>query len=314
MIEEKGIIVHPDEVTETWERVVLSSDIRTFGIHPAGGRGSHERVLDLARNGLPGDGSRILGRIRSAGIGIEYDLHAMSMLLPRELFGSHPEYFRLDEKGERNPDFNCCASNEEALEIVSERSAFLARHLAPSTHRYHLWLDDVRGKCCRCPDCAGLSPSDQAMKICNAVLRGLRQVDPLASESYLAYIDTTSVPEHVLPDDGIFLEFAPFERDFHAPMESEVNASSAAAARDLLSFFAPEKARVLEYWLDNSLFSSWTKPPKKFALDRDVVERDLEFYAKLGCSAVTTFACFLGRDYEERYGFPDLSGYLRFRA
>ncbi len=313
MINEKGVIVHPDEITERWEKTVLSSDINLFGIHPVGGQGSHNRVLDIALHGLPGSGNAVKDRLIKNGIAFEYEMHAMSMLLPRELFDTHPEYFRLDEDGNRNADYNCCSSNEDALEIISEKAAFIAKTLPPSDHRYNLWLDDVKDKCCHCKDCERFSSSDQAMRIYNAVLRGLRRVDPLATESYLAYVDTTVVPQKVAPDDGIFLEYAPFERNFHIPMENEVNASSANDAKRLIEFFGRGKAKALEYWLDNSLYSSWTKPPKKFVLDKEVAERDLEFYDRLGYTTVTTFACYLGSDYEELYGFPDLNGYIKYK-
>lgn len=311
MIKEKGVIVHPDELTPSWEKTVLSSDINLFGIHPVGGQGSHDRVLGLAQNGLPGDGNAVRDRLINSGIAFEYEMHSMSMLLPRELVAAHPEYFRLDEEGNRNPDYNCCASNADALEIISEKASFIAKTLPPSDHRYNLWLDDVKDKCCHCKECAALSSSDQAMILYNAVLRGLRKIDPLAEESYLAYVDTTVVPTKICPDDGIFLEYAPFERDFHKPMTDEVNASSANDAKKLIEYFGKGKAKVLEYWLDNSLYSSWTKPPKKFVLEKEVTERDLEFYDRLGYTTVTTFACYLGRDYEELYGFPDIKGYIK---
>ena len=55
---------------------------------------------------------------KSQGILIEYEIHAVSYLLPRELFGSHPEYFRADESGIRHQQSNFCVSNDEAMEIV----------------------------------------------------------------------------------------------------------------------------------------------------------------------------------------------------
>ena len=39
--------------------------------------------------------------------------------------------------------------------------------------------------------------------------------------------------------------------------------------------------------------------------------RDLDYYDRLGFAAATTFACYLGEDYEAENGpLPDLSGYL----
>ena len=53
-----------------------------------------------------------------AGLDFEYEEHAMSWLLPRELFATHPEYFRMDENGVRQSDGNGCPSCQEGLEVL----------------------------------------------------------------------------------------------------------------------------------------------------------------------------------------------------
>ena len=312
MIAHKGVVVHPDEITPTWEDVITRSDIDILGIHPVGGDGSHDRVRALARDGLPEAGADIARRLASRGVGIEYELHVMSLLLPRELFPKHPEYFRLDEKGERTADYNCCASNADALEIIAQNACELAKKLPSSTGRYCFWLDDVRDKYCHCPDCRELSASDQALAVYNAVQRGVRRADPLAKQSYLAYCGASELPRKVTPEDGIYLEYAPFDRNFKLPMADPANAASAENARLLAAFFGAREGKVLEYWLDNSMFSGWKKPPKELHADSELIKRDLEFYDSLGFGTVTTFACYLGNDYESLYGAPDLGGYAVF--
>ncbi|MBO4407366.1 MAG: DUF4838 domain-containing protein [Clostridia bacterium] len=309
MILEKGVVVHPDEVTGFWRDTFLQTDLRLLGIHPVGGAGSHGRVKKLAEEGLPAESRDHLATLKRAGVGIEYELHVMSLLLPRELFARHPEYFRTDEKGGRNPDLNCCASNPDALEIVAENAARLARALPSSTHRYSFWLDDARSGICRCPACASLSAADQALLVYNAVERGIRRADPLGRQSYLAYCGASELPARVTPEDGIYLEYAPFDRDPTLPMTHSGNAPSAKNARELAAFFGAKEGKVLEYWLDNSKYSGWKKPPKKLVPDPDVIRRDLDFYDLLGFRTATTFACFLGEDYEALWGKPDLGGY-----
>lgn len=312
MIVHKGVVVHPDEITPFWKNAILNSDIDILGVHPVGGDGSHERVRALAEEGLPGECGEIAKELASRGAGIEYELHVMSLLLPRELFSTHPEYFRLDEKGERSPDYNCCASNKDALEIISQNAFMLAKKLPATTHRYCFWLDDVRDKCCSCPECARLSVSDQALSVYNAVQRGIRRADKQGRQSYLAYCGATELPRGITPEDGVYLEYAPFDRNFKLPMSDPANAVSAKNAFELASFFGAKEGKVLEYWLDNSMFSGWKKPPKELKTDPDLIKRDLEFYDKLGFETVTTFACYLGSDYESLYGAPDISGYAVF--
>ena len=77
--------------------------------------------------------------------------------------------------------------------------------------------------------------------------------------------------------------------------------------RNLLDFFGKDDAKVLEYWYDNSLFSKWKKPPVSFTPDSEAILRDYAFYRDLGFKNLSSFACFLGADYVELYGEPDLS-------
>ena len=76
----------------------------------------------------------------------------MAWLLPRHLFDRHPDWFRMDEKGSRAADFNLCASNPDALDYVSERTALLAELLDTGTSKYYYWIDDVCGYSCHCPE------------------------------------------------------------------------------------------------------------------------------------------------------------------
>ena len=116
------------------------------------------------------------------------------------------------------------------------------------------------------------------------------------------------------PAEGIYLEYAPMDRDFDRPLsdaESEKNRDQTSVLPALLSCFGKTDAMACEYWLDNSMYSRWTKPPKYFEWNRDVTVQDLEFYDRWGFAAATTFACYLGPDYEETHGsFPEIGEYL----
>ena len=311
MITKKGVVIHPEEITKTWEKAILGSDINILGIHPVGGEHSHEKVKALADNGFPNEKDLIIKNLVSKGVSIEYELHAMSLLLPRELFASQPRYFRMNEKGERTPDYNCCASNKDALEIISDSASDLALKLPYSSDIYNFWLDDVFDASCKCGECSRLTSSDQALVIYNAVLRGLKRVNKNAKQSYLAYCGASDPPANIEPEEGIFLEYAPFKRDFFKPLISGDNALSVACARNAIAFFGVRGAKALDYWLDNSLYSGWKKPPLEFHINADIVMRDIEFYESLGFESVTSFACYLGEDYERLFGAPVLDGYIK---
>lgn len=310
----RGLLVHPDELGDLWVSRLKGSDIGIVGLHPVGGKKANETLEQLCRDLQDGRFDRPFAALREMGIEIEFEAHAMSWLLPREEFVAHPEWFRMNKEGERVGDFNLCPSNEEGMDYVARRTAKLAQILKPTTHRYYFWIDDVRDSYCHCPDCSALSPSDQALKIYNKLLEGIRTVDPLATHCYLAYQATREVPRKVDPSEGIFLEYAPFDRDFHRPLSDaacEKNAIETAPLSGLLERFGKNGAKVLEYWLDNSLFSKWKKPPQPFKNDVPVMREDLRYYEALGFTDATVFACYLGEDYEVLHGAPDLEDYLK---
>jgi hypothetical protein len=130
------------------------------------------------------------------------------------------------------------------------------------------------------------------------------QTDALA---FLAYMDTLTPPTQVKPAEGIFVEYAPIDRIRMKPVPPA--SEDDAAIRPLLGYFGTQDAKVLEYWYDNSLFSGWKKPPVKFVPDAELVRGDCAYYKSAGFSYITSFACFLGEDYESLYGSVDITAF-----
>ena len=310
----RGILVHPEDLTSDWIERTARAGLNTLGLHPVGGQMAHEslqRAIDLHTTPHM---RRLLAMAADRGINVEYEAHVMGWLMPRHLFSVHPDWFRMDETGARVADFNMCASNPEALDYLAERTALLASLTDTGARKYYFWTDDVCGYSCHCPECRKLSPSDQQLRLINAMLRGLKKYDSRAQLCYLAYHDALETPKNVMPLEGVFLEYAPISRNHHRPIFDKncpENAEQSAPLEGLVEFFGKKDARVLDYWMDNSLFSNWTKPPKPFRLDAEVMRQDVAFYKKLGFSEITSFGCYLGEDYDALYGKTDLSEYGR---
>ena len=311
----KGLIMHPEDLTKNTIDRMAASGLNTLGLHPVGGKDAAKTLEQAIIWQNEGEGGELIRYAMEKGLRVEYEAHAMGWLLQRELFSEHPEWFRMNDKGERTPDVNLCPSCQEALDYLSERTALLARLLDTGCHRYFYWLDDVSGiSACCCPECSKLSASDQQMRVVNAMVKGIRSVDPEGELCYLAYLDALEAPTRVEPETGVFLEYAPFRRDFTRPLndpDCAKNVSETRSLRNLLSCFGAKGARVLDYWMDNSLFSNWTKPPKPLVFHAEVMKRDLDFYADLGFEDVTSFGCYLGADYRALYGIPPIVQYGR---
>ncbi len=317
MIARRGIVIHAGDCGDYWAGRLENSGLNVVGVHPAGGMDAHRSLEDCIRFLGTAEWRRFASRMERTGIAVEFEMHALSWLLERDRFEKNPDWFRMDESGQRTPLFNCCASHPDALDRIRERAAELARIFKPDTHRYHFWIDDVASAGCACPRCRSLSASDQAMILYGAIADGVCSVDPAARVSYLAYCETLKLPETIRPDERLFLEFAPIARDFEHSLfdpTCEKNAVQTANLPALLELFGRRDAKALDYWVDNSLFSGWQLPPKKFALNAAVCRADVTAYRALGFEAVTSFGCFLGENYRDLWGDADLDEYYRILA
>ena len=302
----RGVILDTNDLsTLNWPRLARDAGLTTIATHIT----PSEVIRFLERR----EGKLFLERCAEYQIAVEHELHAVGELLPRSLFAEKPELFRMDDAGERVGDYNACPSNPETLAVIAENGVKTARICRSTTGRYFYWIDDGRPMC-RCPKCREFSPSEQALLIENALLAALRaEIDSSATIAHLAYYATMEPPQKVKPDDGVFLEFAPYERTWEKPLSDgaagrpgKMNHAETLAVLDRnLAVFPAETAQALEYWLDLSLASGYKKPTPKLPWRPDICRADVKTYAEHGIRNMTSFAVYIDGDYEKRYG--DLS-------
>ncbi len=311
-----GVVIYLTELSEYWLEQIKDTGLNYLGLHPVSkpdlrGRSIAEAVEWIKKP----ETQDLLDRLAGIGIDVEYEMHALSWLLPREMFSKHQEWFRMNENGERVDDYNCCPSNPQVLEYLSERAAELTKIFKTSTGRYHFWTDDVPNPKCHCPKCREMTISDEAVTIYNALLQGARSVQSDAKMAYLAYDGAMAPPVSVKPDKGLFLEFAPMSRNLMRPIgdpDSQTNSQVLEPLDTLFEVFGHEDAQVLDYWLDNSLFSKWNPPLRRFGFSPDIVALDSAWYERAGFQTITSFACFLGEEYYKTNGEHfDLAAYAK---
>jgi len=303
-----GMIIHPEELSKEWIDKLADAGITVLGIHPRGGIWAAESLKQLVNDLKTPKYRELIDYACGRGLEVEYEIHSVGYLLPREYFGEHPEYFRMNAKGERTDSMNFCVSNRDAFDIVVKNAAKLARSLYGSSHNFYFWMDDGVDVHCHCPKCSKLSPSDQQMLVLNGMLREIKKHISDAKMAYLAYVDSIVPPAQVGAEEGIFLEYAPFEKytakGDDAQMRIEREKEMLAP---LIKMFENEPKKVLEYWYDNSMYSDWKKPPARFELNESQMVADIREYRECGFDGITTFACFLGSDYNELYGDVDIT-------
>lgn len=300
----KSIIILLRDVCDEWVELAKRAKLNTLGLHFIITENDVQSYLDWLDNG----GREFVAKLENEGIEVEHELHAVSHLLPRGLFETHPEYFRV-ENGERNGDYNFCCSNEDAIAIVTENTYKLAKQLRQKGHKYYFWLDDKPNKFCSCEKCKDISYSDQTLRIVEAMLKGLRQYDEKAELCYLAYESSIEPPTKPIPD-GVFLEFAAIHREMDKPMTHENNAQWKAALEKLLEVFPKENAEILEYWLDESWYAQWDRSKiDRVPYDENLLKADFEYYTSLGVSAIKTFGAYMDKTYLGKYGDKEIVDY-----
>jgi len=82
--------------------------------------------------------AKYLPLLQARGMILEFGGHILPTFVPRVLFPSHPEYFRMNEQRQRTNDYNFCPSSA-ALEVLRK-----------GTHDYFAQLPEFAVWACRC--------------------------------------------------------------------------------------------------------------------------------------------------------------------
>lgn len=208
---------------------------------------------------------RVKRALARTGMTLELGGHGLSRLLPRALFETMPDAFRMKD-GARTPDHNLDPLDADGMAHVRANArAWFQAH--PGAKVYHLWPDDIPGGgWSYSPACEGLSASDQALIAANALAEELEAIDPAAEVAHIAYHDTEDAPRAVRPRANVSLLWAPRMRCYArgtADPACPVNArypARLAASTALFEEAAARPARVFEYYLDAILFKSVLPP------------------------------------------------------
>jgi len=225
----------------------------------------------------------LVPELERRGLAVERGGHAIVELLPRERFAAHPEWFPARADGTRTDLGNLCGARPEALAVVRDGAA-----RASGGADFHVWgIDVFGGGWCACAACAPLHPSEQALRVVNAVAEGL----PGGARAFhLAYHDTLLAPRRVRPGPRVWAEFAPRERCYAHALdagECETNRFYRVALDAHLEAF-DGRVEAFEYYGDAILFGGCAVPLV------DVIARDLECYRRAGVAGVAclTFGTF----------------------
>ncbi|MDR2019934.1 MAG: DUF4838 domain-containing protein [Treponema sp.] len=135
------------------------------------------------------------------GLKIEIGGWDLSLLVPRRLFSSNRELFRMDS-GSWKRDHHFCATNPETIRILGkEMERLLLAH--PGTDVFHLWPDrDHEKTWCSCPSCRAFTPEEQNRIAVNAAADVLAELRPGAA---ISFFEDTGEEGDILPRANMFM-------------------------------------------------------------------------------------------------------------
>jgi len=157
-------------------------------------------------------GDMLIPTVKDRDMLFEYGGHGTQGFVRRDLFGSRPELFRMQD-GERRIDGNFCVSNTEARQmIVDGVIGLLDRN--PEIDILRLWYEDlVDGGWCACDECKDLSAVDQIFMITNEIARAVKVKYPDKYIDIVLYHDTYDCSEtKIMPESNVLGYIAPRER------------------------------------------------------------------------------------------------------
>ncbi len=135
-----------------------------------------------------------------------YFVHTYASQLPKEkFFESHPEYYMMDQTGNRSTHQVCETHPEVAKEIIKKVRKDLAKD--PSTMLVSVSKNDGGGTC-QCETCKTLNEaegSDAAsmLVLVNRVAKDLEKDYPDVLVTTLAYLETIGLPKTVRPRSNV---------------------------------------------------------------------------------------------------------------
>jgi hypothetical protein len=140
--------------------------------------------------------------------------YGSTVIRHKQAFIDHPEYFGMDEEGNRRPfkeHQSLCYSNPDvAAFFVEDKLAELRADKAKNPYSYTVSMDPNDGSQeCWCDPCKALgNGSDQALHLANIVARALRAEFPDAVVALYAYASHRLPPEKIEVEPNIEVQLA----------------------------------------------------------------------------------------------------------
>ncbi len=138
-------------------------------------------------------------------------VHTLQWMITTDLFAEHPEYFGMDENGNRTTNRQPCLSNPDVLNIVIDAAK---THFSQYASIYSVSQNDGM-EFCRCPECVAFNDthggvdSASMLNFVNKVAAEVRKEYPEAKIETLAYQRSETPPTGLTVEENVVIRVCP---------------------------------------------------------------------------------------------------------
>jgi len=214
---------------------------------------------------------------------VDYALfvHTFNTLLPpSKYFKQHPEYFMMDEAGNRTPR-QLCTTHPDVIKIVTE-SVLQTLKEHPNAEIISVSKNDGGGSC-QCPKCKALNEAEgtdaaSLLELVNGVAEAVEEEYPDVIVSTLAYLETIAPPKTMRPGKNVAIRLCTDNCMWAHPFTPAEDSEAFSTA--LTGWGAiHDRLHVWDYCVN---FSHYTAPMPNL----DVIAKNIRFFVAHNCRGV----------------------------
>jgi hypothetical protein len=210
-------------------------------------------------------------------------VHSFDMLVPKDLYKDHPEYFPLINGQRKDGYVQRCLSNPDVLGIALEHvRQWIGQH--PEANIISVSQNDTINNCqceqCKAIDEAEGSPAGSLLKFVNAIAEAIEQEHPNMRVDTLAYQYTRKPPKTIRPRRNVIVRLCSIECCFAHPLESCSSEANRRFRDDIIAW--EPVAPLLYVWDYTPNFGHYEQPFPNF----DSLQSNVRFFVKHGVKSL----------------------------
>ncbi|MBQ9335772.1 MAG: DUF4838 domain-containing protein [Lentisphaeria bacterium] len=221
--------------------------------------------------------------------------HSLCLYVPLKLFKTHPEYFSMNEHGQRfRPrslarEGSVCMSNPEVAKVALESLRKMIkkdREKLPRDkwpHVYDISTLDNSPYICKCPECSAITKGEGSetgllLRFINHIATEIRKEYPEIIIRTFGYSSTVNPPTKTKPADNVLIQLCDkfTVSDPFRPLADPLNADRIPYFREWRK--GAKRLMVWDYW---NLGGNYYKPPRPDTVF-NAIQSDFRFFRDLG--------------------------------